>query len=106
VERRIFDPASTNEALVRIVHAAEAPDLHVKITGSGANLTLRNRTYKSATEYLHLPAGDYTISVATATDTTTVIASSALSAANKRQTSLILGSTTAGTLSLSNLADD
>lgn len=104
-ERRIFDPINTGEAWLRVVHAAEAPDVDVKIAGDDTTITLAATAYKTATDYLRVPAGSYTITVTAAGDTTALLTSS-LSAANKRQTSVILGSTSAGTLALMNLADD
>lgn len=102
-ERRVFDSASTGSALLRIVHAAAAPNLFVKIEGP-TTVRLNDAAFRSATNYLQLPAGSYTISVAAAEDTTTVLASATLNAVNKRQTSVILGS--AAALELVNLADD
>jgi hypothetical protein len=62
---------------------------------------------RDTTGYLRIAAGSYTTSVIANGDTTnTVLASAALSAANKRQTILILGSTTANNLAIVNLADD
>jgi Domain of unknown function (DUF4397) len=104
-ERRVFDPVSTSSALLRVVHAAEAPNLFVKIVGP-STVRLNDTAFRSATNYLPLPAGNYTISVATTADTTTVLASATLTAVNKRQTSVILGSADAGTLTLMNLTDD
>ncbi|MCG3120466.1 MAG: hypothetical protein ALAOOOJD_03194 [bacterium] len=105
-ERRVFDPVNTNTALLRFVHAAQAPELFVKITGASRTVRLNNRTFNTDSGYLELPAGNYTISVAAASDTATVLASATLAAANKRQTSIILGSVSAQTLALVNLADD
>jgi hypothetical protein len=105
-ERRVFDPANTGQALLRIVHAAEAPDLFVKIAGAGRTVRLNSVAFKSASDYLQFPAGNYTITVAAASDTATVLAAATLEAANKRQTSVILGNTGAKTLALANFADD
>lgn len=105
-ERRVFDPVNTNNALLRIVHAAEAPEVFVKIVGATRTVRLNNAAYKSASSYLELPVGNYTVTVAAASDTNTVLTSTTLSAANKRQTSVILGSASAGTLAFANLADD
>ncbi len=103
-ERRIFDPANTGTALLRIVHAANAPDLFVKIAGASQTARLSGVAFKDDSGYLQLPAGNYTITVTAASDTTAVLASTTLDAMNKRQTSVILGS--AGALELVNLADD
>lgn len=105
-ERRVFDPANTNTALLRIVHAAQAPELFVKIAGASRTVRLNNRAFNSESGYLALPVGNYTITVAAASDTATVLASTTFDAANKRQTSIILGSASAQTLALVNLADD
>jgi hypothetical protein len=102
-ERRVFDPVNTGEALLRVVHAAEAPNLFVKIVGPDT-VRLSDTVFASETNYLRLRAGSYTISVAASTDTTTILASATLNAVNKRQTSVILGS--AGALELVNFADD
>ncbi|MGH7596684.1 MAG: DUF4397 domain-containing protein [bacterium] len=105
-ERRVFDSVNTGEAWLRIVHAAEVPNLFVKIVGPDT-VRLSDTAFSNATNstnYLRLPAGNYTISVATAADTTTILASATLNAVNKRQTSVILRS--AGALELVNLADD
>lgn len=105
-ERRVFDAVNTSNALLRIVHAAQAPEVFVKIVGATRTVRLNNAAYKSASSYLELPVGNYTVTVAAASDTNTVLASTTLNAANKRQTSIILGSASAGTLAFANLADD
>lgn len=104
-ERRVFDPVNTSEAWLRVVHAAEAPDVDITIAGLDTTVTLAGTAYQTATSYLRLPAGDYMITVAAAGDTTALL-SSTLTLTNKRQSSLILGSVGAGTLALANLADD
>jgi hypothetical protein len=105
-ERRIFDPSTTGAALVRIVHAAAAPDLFVKISGDGGTIRLTGVAFRSDSGYLQMPAGSYTITVAAASDTVTALATTTLNAANKRQTSIILGDAGANALELVNLADD
>lgn len=105
-ERRVFDPASTGAALVRIVNAAEAPDLFVRISGDGGTVRLTGVAFKSDSGYLQMPAGSYTITVAAASDTVTALATTTLNAANKRQTSVILGSAIANTMELVNFSDD
>ncbi len=102
-ERRVFDPVNTGEAWLRVVHAAEAPNLFVKIAGPDT-VRLSDTAFESATNYLQLPVGNYTISVATTADTTAILASATINAVNKRQTSVILGS--ANALELVNLTDD
>jgi hypothetical protein len=102
-ERRVFDPVNTGEAWLRVIHVAEAPNLLVKIVGPDT-VRLADTAFKKETSYLRLRAGNYTISVAAPTDTTTILASATLNAVNKRQTSVILGS--AGALELVNFADD
>jgi hypothetical protein len=102
-ERRVFDPVNTGEAWLRIIHVAEAPNLFVKIVGPDT-VRLTDTAFKKETNYLRLRAGNYTISVTAPTDTTTILASATLNAVNKRQTSVILGST--GALELVNFADD
>ncbi len=104
-ERRVFDPVNTNLALVRIVHAAEAPDLDVRIAGPDTTITLRALSYRSATEYLQIPAANYTI-IVSAAGSTTALLTSTLSAVNKRQTSVLMGSTSANTAALVNFTDD
>jgi endonuclease YncB( thermonuclease family) len=104
-ERRVFDPVNTGEAWLRVVHAAEAPEVDVRIAGVDTTITLSAAAYRAATDYLRIPEGNYTIRVAAAGDTTALLTFS-LSAVNKRQTSVILGSVSAGTLALINLADD
>jgi hypothetical protein len=103
-ERRVFDPVNTSQALLRIVHAAQAPELFVKIAGASRTVRLNGVAFKGDSDYLQVPAGNYTITVTAASDTATVLAAATLEAANKRQTSVILGST--GGLELVNLTDD
>jgi len=107
-ERRIFDPVTTSQAWVRIINASSGPSLDVRvIAGADTAIAQPAMAPRDTTGYLRIAAGSYTTSVIANGDTAnTVLASAALSAANKRQTILILGSTTANNLAIVNLADD
>lgn len=107
-ERRVFDPATTNQAWVRVVNASTAPELDVQVSdGVDAAIHVTNMAPKDTTDYRRIAAGSYTISLIASGDTTnTVLASAALTAANKRQTSVIVGSPAAGNLAIVNLSDD
>ena len=107
-ERRVFDPVATPEALVRIVNTSEAAGLDVRvIAGADTAIAESGMVRRDDTGYQHIPTGSYTVSVIATGDTTnTVLASAALDAAAKRQTSIIIGSPAAGNLGIVNLADD
>ncbi len=107
-ERRVFDPTTTNEAWVRIVNASPEPGLDVRVIAAADTAIEETGMAPSGdTGYERIAAGSYTISlVATGDTTNTVLASAPLNAANKRQTSLIVGSVAGGNLGIVNLSDD
>lgn len=107
-ERRVFDPVATNQALVRIVNVAAEPGLDVQvIAGADTAIAEGGMVLRDDTGYRQIAAGSYTISlIATGDVTNTVLASATLNAANKRQTSFIVGSLAGGTLGIINLSDD
>lgn len=105
-ERRVFDPINTEKALLQIVHAAQAPEVDVKIVdGNNQTVTTFHAAYRGISGYLQIPTGNYQL-VVTAAGGTQPLLTSALAAANKRQTVVILGSAAAQNLALVNLADD
>ena len=107
-ERRVFDPVATNQAWVRIVNVAAEPGLDVRvIAGADSAIVESGMVLRDDTGYQQITAGSYTISlIATGDATNTVLASATLNAANKRQTSLIVGSVAGGNLGIVNLSDD
>jgi hypothetical protein len=107
-ERRVFDPIATSKAWVRLVNASPEPSLDVRvIAGADTALARLAMAPRDTTGYYRIDAGSYTVSVIANGDTTsTVLTSAALTALNKRQTSVILGSLIANNLAIVNLADD
>ncbi len=107
-ERRVFDPVATTQALVRIVNVAAEAGLDVRvIAGADTAIAESGMVSRDDTGYQQIAAGSYTISlIATGDATNTVLASATLNAANKRQTSLIVGSVAGGNLGIVNLSDD
>ncbi|MFQ5650086.1 MAG: DUF4397 domain-containing protein [bacterium] len=102
IERRIFDPATTSAALFRGVHASpDAGDIEFTVTG--ADTVSGTASFKDVSPYLSVTAGDYTLTVTTASgDTLTT----SLSLSNMRHTGVLVGSSAAGTLALVGLDDN
>jgi hypothetical protein len=107
-ERRVFDPTTTSEAWVRIVNVSPEPALDVRvIAGADTAIADSGMVVRDDSGYHRIAVGNYTISlIATGDTTNTVLASAPLTAANKRQTSLIVGSVAGGNLGIVNLSDD
>jgi hypothetical protein len=107
-ERRVFDAVATTNALVRVVNASAIDGLDVLVAaGADTAIAESGLGLRGDTGYEAIPVGSYTLSVVVTGDTTnTVVASATLNAANKRQTSLIVGSQAAGNLAIINLSDD
>lgn len=107
-ERRVFDPIATSKAWVRLVNASPEPSLDVRvIAGADTAIADSGMVVRDDSGYHRIAVGNYTISlIATGDTTNTVLASAPLTAANKRQTSLIVGSVAGGNLGIVNLSDD
>ena len=109
VERRIFDPATTEVGRYRVVHAADADAVDavaydVEVVGD-TSVVINGMTNRDVTGYASIPAGTYEVSVYAPDDTVAVLTSS-ISLGNKRQTSIIVGDADAGTLAFVNLEDN
>lgn len=104
IERRTFDPSSTPTARVRLFHAATAGDIDVTVAGADTSVT-KSLAFKDNSGYLNIPAGSYTISVFASGDTT-AMATTTISATNIRQTTIIGGDASAGSVDLINLSDE
>ncbi|NJN35046.1 MAG: DUF4397 domain-containing protein [Saprospiraceae bacterium] len=59
-------PAPTNTARLQVIHNSPTPTVDIYVNGA---LTLDNFAFRTATPYLSLPAGNYTIGVAGANST-------------------------------------
>ena len=115
IERRIFDPATTPTARIRVVHVAvdsAAVDtviagsaLDVTITGTDTSITVSGLTYKGNSGYFSVPAGSYQLDVFAAGDTNAVMTTT-ITAATSRYTSVITGNLGGGTAAFVNLADN
>lgn len=104
IERRIFDPSDTApEALARFAHASpDAGDATVTLVGADTTITW-TVSYRNQSGYATIPAGTYAMTIATASGDT-LEASTELT--NMRQTAVLLGSSSAGTLQTVNLDDN
>lgn len=103
VERRIFDPAATANALARFVHASpDAGDIEVTTAGSETTIT-ETASFRGVSDYVSVPAGNYTITVTTASGDTI---ETSITLSNMRQTDVLMGSSTAGTLTLVSFVDN
>ncbi|MFC5970977.1 DUF4397 domain-containing protein [Halomarina salina] len=70
---------ASENASVRIVHASpDAGPVNVVVSGTDTVLA-ENVTFGTATEYVEVPAGDYTVDIVPANDTETIATSVALS---------------------------
>ncbi len=106
--RRIFDSAEVDTGMIKLAFASTAATDGVNLTVGTAETTLHTAVlnFGEETGYLEVPFGDYTIAATAVGDTTnTIIATTQVTANNRRKTSIILGADVAN-LSIVNLNDD
>lgn len=98
IERRIFDPAGTSTARIRVAHAglagaAAGGDLDVTVAGADTSFTW-TVSYRGFTSYAQVPAGSYTLT-ATASGDSVAVATTTVNLSNSRYTSVITGDVSA-----------
>ena len=102
-ERRIFDSEATSQAMFRVVHAANAPDITVSITDSEGHVEEASVTFgQISNNYITLAGGAFMLSIVS--DDGTVNIQGDLSLSNRRLTQVLVGNPTDG-LSLVDLND-
>jgi len=97
IERRIFDPAGTSTAKIRVAHAglagaAAGGDLDVTFASADTSVTV-TVSYRGVSAYASVPAGSYTVT-ATATGDTVAVGTTTVDF-SVRATSVIIGDVSA-----------
>lgn len=104
IERRIDQPGTTSNALIRGVHASSDAGLTTfTIQNADTTVTSLPGVFRDFTTYISLPTGSYEFAVVTASGVTLT---STVDLSNIRQTVILIGNEANGTLDLIKLDDN
>lgn len=99
-------PPTADDSLVRVIHGAtDVGPVIVNLSGDGGDFALSDVDFAATSDFVHVPAGDYTVQIQDAETGTILIQSSVTLAAGSTQTFVAYGEGVTG-ITLGTVADN